>query len=196
MRHGTLLEGFPQFLDHEGQAAEVRIYEVGVIPGLLQTPGYAKALAESAVKRGTITSDQANERVTLIAERQATLVRTPPPLVFVVLDESCIRRPVGEPNVMDEQLARLLDFAELPNTVVQVAPFDMGTRRPFNLPITVLTAPDRSLMSYAESAQRGHLERDSAFVLPILTAYHQLQAEAPSQAESLAMIEQLRRGTL
>ncbi|MFF3374625.1 Scr1 family TA system antitoxin-like transcriptional regulator [Streptomyces sp. NPDC002680] len=147
------------------------------------------------MKRGAITSDQADERVALVAERQATLARTPPPMVFVVLDEGCIRRPMGEPAVMDAQLARLVRFAELPNTVLQVTPFDMGERRPFNLPVYNLTLPDRSLMSYAESAQRGHLERESMFVLPMLTAYHQLQAEALSQAASVAMIEQLRKGT-
>ncbi len=126
VRHAGLLEGFPQFVDHEAQAQEIRLYEVGIIPGLLQTPDYATVLAQSAVKRGAITDDQAEERVTLIAERQATLERTPSPLVFVVLDESCLRRPIGEPAVMDAQLARLIEFAELPNTVLQVAPFAMG----------------------------------------------------------------------
>ncbi|MFE5122829.1 Scr1 family TA system antitoxin-like transcriptional regulator [Streptomyces sp. NPDC056669] len=196
IRHGSLLEGFPEFVDYEGRAAEIRLYEVGVIPGLLQTPDYAAVLADSALKRGAITAEQAHERVTLVAERQAALVRTSPPHVFVVLDESCIRRPIGEPAVMAAQLARLAEFAELPNTVVQVAPFTMGARRPFNLPVTVLTMADRSLMSYAESSQRGHLERDGKFVLPVLTAYHQLQAEACSQAESVAMVNQLRKGTL
>lgn len=171
------------------------MYEVGVIPGLLQTPEYATVLAESAVKRGAITPDQANERVMLIAERQAALTRTPPPLILVVLDESCIRRPVGGSTVMDAQLASLVKFAELPNTVLQVAPYDMGEHRPFDLPLYILTLPDRQLVSYAESAQRGHLERESTFVLPMLTAYHQLQAEARSQASSVAMISQLRKGT-
>ncbi|MFD8512819.1 Scr1 family TA system antitoxin-like transcriptional regulator [Streptomyces antimycoticus] len=195
IRHGSLLEGFPEFVDYEGRAAEIRLYEVGVIPGLLQTPEYAAVLADSALKRGAITVEQADERVTLVAERQTALVRTRPPLVFVVLDESCLRRPIGEPAVMDAQLARLAEFAELPNTVLQVAPFTMGARRPFDLPVTILTMGDRSLMSYAESAQRGHLERDGKFVLPVLTAYHQLQAEACSQAESVAMVNQLRKGT-
>ncbi|MCF3145166.1 helix-turn-helix domain-containing protein [Streptomyces platensis] len=194
IRHGSLLEGFPEYVSHEGRAAEIRLYEVGVIPGLLQTPEYASVLAGSHVKRGAITPDQADERVSLIAERQAALTRTPPPMVFVMLDESCLRRPIGGPGVMDAQLARLIEFAELPNTVLQVAPFEMGERRPFNLPITVLTLSDRSLMSYAESAQRGHLERESTSVLPILTAYHQLQADAHSQAASVAMIHQLRKG--
>jgi transcriptional regulator with XRE-family HTH domain len=195
IRHGSLLEGFPEYVGHEGRAAEIRLYEVGVIPGLLQTPEYASVLAGSAVKRGAITPEQADERVSLIAERQAALVRTRPPLIFVVLDESCIRRPIGRSAVMDAQLARLVDFAELPNTVLHVAPFAMGERRPFDLPITVLTLSDRSLMSYAESAQRGHLERESTSVLPILTAYHQLQADARSQAASVAMINDLRKGT-
>jgi transcriptional regulator with XRE-family HTH domain len=195
VRNAGLLEGFPQFVDHEAQAVEIRLYEVGVVPGLLQTPEYAAVLARSAVKRGAITSDQADERVALVAERQATLVRTSPPMVFVVLDESCIRRPIGEPAVMGAQLARLVEFAELPNTVLQVAPFEMGARRPFSLPIYILTLPDRSLIAYAESAHRGHLDRERTFVLPLLTAYHQLQAEALSQAASVAMIEQLRKGT-
>ncbi|MFD7019599.1 helix-turn-helix domain-containing protein [Streptomyces sp. NPDC059928] len=195
IRHGALLEGFPEYVGHEGRAAEIRLYEVGVIPGLLQTPEYATVLAGSAVKRGAITQDQADERVSLVAERQAALVRASPPLVFVVLDESCIRRPIGEPSTMTAQLDRLLAFAELPNTVLQIAPFDLGERRPFDLPVTVLTLADRSLMSYAESSQRGHLERESTAVLPLLAAYHQLQAEACSQAASVATIRELRRGT-
>nr|QIC00924.1 helix-turn-helix domain-containing protein [Streptomyces actinomycinicus]QQZ01596.1 transcriptional regulator, XRE family [Streptomyces sp.] len=195
IRHGSLLVGFPEYVGHEGRAAEIRLYEVGVIPGLLQTPEYATALAEGAVKRGAITAEQAQERVAFVAERQAALVRTSPPLVFVVLDESCLRRPVGEPAIMNAQLEQLIEFAGRPNTVLQVAPFEMGTRRPFDLPLYILTMSDRSLMSYAESAQRGHFERDSTSVVPLLTAYHQLQAEAPSQAQSVAMIRQLRKGT-
>lgn len=194
IRHGALLEGFPEFVGYEGRAAEIRLYEVGVIPGQLQTPEYAAAIADSAVRRGASTPEQAAERVSLVAERQAAFLRTPPPLIFVVLDESCIRRPIGGPGVMDAQFDRLIEFAEQPNTVLQVAPFAMGDRRPFSLPIVVLTLPDRSLMSYAESSQRGHLERDTTAVVPTLTAYHQLQAEAPSQAASVAMIEQARKG--
>ncbi|GAA5612795.1 hypothetical protein Spla01_03961 [Streptomyces platensis] len=58
----------------------------------------------------------------------------------------------------------------------------------------MLTLSDRSLMSYAESAQRGYLERESTSVVPILTAYHQLQADAHSQAASVTLIRQLRKG--
>lgn len=194
LRQGSLLEGFPQFVEYEGRAAEIRLYEVGVVPGLLQTAEYAGVLAQYNVKRGEISAEQVEERVSLVAERQEALARTHPPLVHVVLDESCIRRPIGGPSVWKAQLERLMEFAELPNTMLLVAPFEMGARRPLNLPVTVLTMADRALMSYAESAHRGHLERESNLVLPVLTAYHQLQAEAPSQAEAVALIDRLRKG--
>ncbi|MFE8020697.1 helix-turn-helix transcriptional regulator [Streptomyces albidoflavus] len=195
VRHTALIEGFPQYIGYEERAMEVRLYEVGMIPGLLQTQEYASALGDSAVRRGVVTRDQADERVALIARRQACIARVPPPLIFVVLDESCLRRPIGDAALMDAQFNRLIEFAEMPNTVLQVAPFDIGVRRPMTLPVTLLTMPDRSVMSYAESANRGHLERDSDSVLPLLTDYHQLQAEALTRAASVAMISQLRKGT-
>ncbi|MFJ5105390.1 DUF5753 domain-containing protein, partial [Streptomyces sp. NPDC088554] len=193
IRHGSLLEGFPEYVGYEGRAVEIRLYNIGIIPGLLQTPRYARVLADSAVQRGAITPEQADERVSFLAERQSALIRTRPPMMIVVLDESCIRRSIGDAAAMEAQLAQLIEFARQPNTMLQIVPFDMS-HRPFHLPITVLTMPDRSLMSYAESAQRGHLERESTAVLPILTAYHQLQAESPSQAASVAMISQIRKG--
>ncbi|MDI3386085.1 helix-turn-helix transcriptional regulator [Streptomyces sp. B-S-A8] len=194
-RHTSLLEGFPEYVTHEARAAEIRLYEVGVIPGILQTPGYASALTARSVERGAITPEQGEERNSLPATRQAALDRDPLPLVFVVLDESCLRRPVGGPAVMDEQLASLTKFAAQPNTLLQVAPFDLGDRRPLSLPLYVLTMSNRSLISYAESAHRGQLEQETASVVPLLTAYHQLQAESLSQAESVAMINRLRKGT-
>ncbi|NSC21150.1 helix-turn-helix transcriptional regulator [Streptomyces albus subsp. chlorinus] len=195
VRNTGLLEGFPEYVVHEARATEIRLFELGIVPGLLQTPEYAAAITSGAVRRGAITEQQAEERLSLIAKRQASLQRTPPPLVYAVLDESCIRRVVGGPRVMAAQLDRLAAFAELPSTVFQVAPYDLGERRAFDLPVYILTMPDRSLMSYAESAQQGRLERDTKFVQPLLTAYHQLQAEAASQAVSVAAINQLRKGT-
>ncbi|MFD4833995.1 helix-turn-helix transcriptional regulator [Streptomyces uncialis] len=195
VRQTALLEGFPEYVGHEARAVEIRIYEVGVIPGLLQTPEYASAIEDQEVIRGAATPDQANERVALVAQRQAAILRTPPPLVLVVLDESCLRRPVGGPAVMGPQLDRLVEFAELPNTAVQVAEFTLAERRPYTLPITVLTLPDRSLMSYAQSSHRGHLERDGESVVPMLTAYHQLQVRALAHDASVSMIENIRKGT-
>ncbi|MFD7531710.1 helix-turn-helix domain-containing protein [Streptomyces sp. NPDC059849] len=195
IRHGSLLEGFPQYVGHEGRAVEIRLYNIGIIPGLLQTPEYARVLADSALRRGAIVPEQAAERVSFLAERQAALVRPRPPTMMVVMDESCIRRRIGGGEIMAAQLDRLLEFAELPNTVLQIAPYDMGERRTFDLPMNLLTLSDLSVIAYAESQMRGHLERDTTLVLPLLAAYHQLQAESLSQAASVAMIREARKGT-
>ncbi|MFI5701995.1 helix-turn-helix transcriptional regulator [Streptomyces sp. SID1034] len=194
-RHSAVLEGFPEYVSQEAQAVEIRVFELGIIHGLLQTPEYAAAITMGAVRRGAITDQQAEERLSLLARRQATLERAAAPLIYAVLDESCLRRPVGGRKVMEAQFDRLVAFAELPTTVLQVAPYELGERRAFDLPIHLLTMPDRSALAYAESAQQGRLERDFRFVQPMLTAYHQLQAEAASQAESVTMIEKLRKGT-
>ncbi|MGP9020242.1 helix-turn-helix domain-containing protein [Streptomyces sp. BR1] len=194
MRQGSLLEGFPEYVKYEARAVELRLYNIGIVPGLLQTPEYARVLADSAVRRGAITPEQAADRVSFLAERQAALMRPRPPMVFVAMDESCIRRTVGGVAVMDAQLARLVEFAELPNTLLQLVPYDIGERRTFDLPVNLLTLPDRSVICYAESQAQGNLDRESASVEPMLTAYHQLQAESLSQAASVAMIEQVRKG--
>ncbi|MFE6710371.1 Scr1 family TA system antitoxin-like transcriptional regulator [Streptomyces sp. NPDC057695] len=194
MRQGSLLEGFPEYVEHEGRAVELRLFDIGIVPGLVQTPEYARCLADSGVRRGGLTPDQADELVAFLAERQAALVRPRLPMLLVVMDESCIRRQVGGPGVMSAQLDRLLEVAELPNTVLQVAPFEMGERRSLALPTNLLTMPDMTVVAYAESQMRGYLERDSAAVFPLLTSYHQLQAEALSQAASVAMIKEARKG--
>ncbi|MFE4667370.1 Scr1 family TA system antitoxin-like transcriptional regulator [Streptomyces sp. NPDC056716] len=196
IKHGSLLEGFPEYLGYECRAVEIRLYDIGIIPGLLQTPKYTQVLADSAIRRGAITPEQAAERVSSLVERQEALVRPRPPMLFVVMDESCIRRPVGGSKVMNEQLDRLVELAALPNTVIQVAPYDLGERRSINLPVYLLTMRERSVLCYVESQTRGYLDHEITSVLPVLTAYHQLQAEALSQAASVAMIEQLRKGTL
>ncbi|WP_326701677.1 helix-turn-helix transcriptional regulator [Streptomyces sp. NBC_01754] len=195
IKHGSLLEGFPEYVGYEGRAVEIRLFEIGLIPGLLQTPEYARALADGDVQRGSITPEQAAERVSFLAERQEALVRPRPPIVLVVMDESCLHHAVGGPEVMDAQLQRLVEAASLPNWILQVSPFAIGARRAFNLPVNLLTLADRSVVAYAESQAQGHVERESTFVVPMLTAYHQLQGESLSQTASVDMISQFRKGT-
>ncbi|GLF99327.1 helix-turn-helix domain-containing protein [Streptomyces yaizuensis] len=195
IKNGSLIEGFPEYIGLEGRAAEIRLFDTGLIPGPLQTHAYAASLEAANVRRGSITGEQAAERVEFVIDRQAALVRAVPPLMIVVLDESCIRRPIGGPGVMKEQLGRLIEFAQQPNTSLQVAPFTMGELRPFNRLVNLLTLADRSMVAYVESQTQGYLERGITSVLPLMRAYHQLQTEAPSQAESVAMISQIRKGT-
>ncbi|MFE7136978.1 DUF5753 domain-containing protein [Streptomyces sp. NPDC057644] len=195
IKHGVLLQGFPEYVALEGRAAEIRLFEVGVIPGLLQTREYAQALDNAAVARGVITPEQAEQRMALLIERQGALLRTGPPTLIAVLDESCIRRPVGGPAVMEAQLQHLIDFAAQAHTMLQIAPYSIGEHRPFNRAVNLLTLQDRSVVSYVESETQGHLDRELSSVIPVVRAYHQLQAVSLSQAETVDMIHEHRKGT-
>lgn len=195
IKHGVLLQGFPEYVALEGRAAEIRLFEVGVIPGLLQTREYAEALARGAVGRGVMAAEQADHRVSLLMERQGALSRAVPPMLIAVLDESCIRRPIGSPAVMDAQLQHLADFATQSHTMLQIAPFSLGEQRPFDRLVNLLTLQDRSVVSYVESESQGHLDRELSSVIPMVRAYHQLQAVSLSQTDTVGMIHQHRKGT-
>jgi hypothetical protein len=183
---------FSEYLDVEEEATVIRTFEIGVISGLLATTEYAAAVEHAAVTYGMRSIDDAARRVARVAVRQSALFDGErPPQVFVALDESCLRQRVGEPAVMEQQLERLIEIASLPTVWLQIAPFAMGAARSFDFPISILTMPDRSLVSYSESALRGDLEQDDARVLPFLRSYHHLQAASLSPRDSVKLINRV-----
>ncbi|MFI8461144.1 helix-turn-helix transcriptional regulator [Kitasatospora sp. NPDC085464] len=189
-----LAEGFAEFSKHEAQATEIRLFEIGAVPGLFQTRSYAEAELAGAVDLGEVTTDQAEERLEFRMARQKFLERTPPPLVFVALDESALRWQLGGPAVMVEQLRRLEDLADgLPNMLIQVVPFTMGVHRSFRSAVTLLTVGDNTQLGYTETLHRGFLERDRATVVTWRRRYDRLQVDAPTRADSLAMIRSIRK---
>ncbi|MEV7774544.1 helix-turn-helix transcriptional regulator [Kitasatospora sp. NPDC086791] len=192
-KHSALLEGFPEYAANETRASEIRIFELGVIPGLLQTKSYAAALARADVRRKDITPKQAEERLTFLLARQEALVRRDPPLIHAVLDESCLRRVIGGPEVMREQLGQLEQFYEQGRVVLQVAPFSMGEHRPFALPMRLLTLPDGSLFGYSESEGRGHVERDDDRLREWRRRYDRLQVGALAESATLELILHARK---
>ncbi|EFL02228.1 MULTISPECIES: helix-turn-helix transcriptional regulator [unclassified Streptomyces] len=196
LRNGALLEGFAAYVKEEERAVEIRLFEIGLVPGLLQTPAYARALAEADVWRGLITEGQAEHRLTYLAKRQASLQRLRPPMMLVIMDESCLRHRVGSEGVMQEQFEALAAFAARPNAVLQVAPHALGQARPFNLPVYLLTMADGSQVGYAESQIQGQMEREPSRLLGIRAAYHHLMAEALSPSATVALITQARKGKL
>lgn len=122
------------------------------------------------------------------AERE---VEPPPALVGVFLRRRAGRGLPGVPYFDEKRFARHADLNRQ-----QRKPFEIGERRALYLPVNILTMSDRSVMCYAESQGQGHLDRESTSVVPMLIAYQQLQAEALPQADSVAMIQKLRKGTL
>nr|BFD95842.1 helix-turn-helix transcriptional regulator [Kitasatospora sp. Xyl93] len=193
-KHTALVPGFPEYANFENRAEEVRLFSIDIVSGLLQTPAYASAWEAANVRRGTATPEQAEERVNFLMTRQQLLTRVPAPLVHAVLDESCLRRPVGGTAVMIEQLLHLEQLATMPNVLIQVAPYSLGEDRPFSSHVTLLTMPDRKLLGYGETEVRGYLDRDINTVLPLSRGYDRLQIEALNQAASMGMVRAVRKG--
>ncbi|MET8979902.1 helix-turn-helix transcriptional regulator [Streptomyces sp. NPDC004539] len=123
--HDVLPGWFSMHVSLEGAAALIRQYEPHFVPGLLQTEGYARGvLASGAI--GQTRPEDVDRLVALRMARQELLTRPDAPRMWVVMDETVLRRTVGGPEVMREQIDRLLDAAKLPNVVLQIAPFANG----------------------------------------------------------------------
>jgi transcriptional regulator with XRE-family HTH domain len=122
--HAELPEEYAAYISFEAEARAVRNYESLFIPGLLQTEDYARAVISGTLPLATST--EVEQRVRARIERQARLNAEPPLGLWAIVDEAAIRRLVGGPAVMREQLSGLLEAAKQPNITLQVIPFDVG----------------------------------------------------------------------
>jgi transcriptional regulator with XRE-family HTH domain len=123
--HDILPGWFSMYVSLEGAASLIRSYEPHFVPGLLQTEDYARGVMLSGAIGQTRPAD-IERYVALRMERQALLTREDAPRLWVVMDETALRRPVGGPEVMRAQLDRLLEATEMPHVTLQVAPFAAG----------------------------------------------------------------------
>lgn len=155
--HDVLPEWFSLYVSLEGAAGLIRSYEPHFVPGLLQTEDYARAVMEA----GTIgqTGPETIERhVSLRMARQSLLERDSPPHLWVIMDETVLRRPVSmRGEVMREQLDKLLEFGERDRITLQVAEFESGphpgTYAPFSLfRFTEPELPDMVFTEYLTGA--------------------------------------------
>ncbi|MEU6143748.1 helix-turn-helix transcriptional regulator [Streptomyces sp. NPDC047081] len=135
--HDVLPDWFSLYVSLEGAARLVRSYEPHFVPGLLQTEAYARAVMEAGTI-GQTGPDLIERHVSLRMARQSLLERPDPPHLWVIMDETVLKRPVSiRGEVMREQLDKLLDFAERDRVTLQVAEFKdgphPGTYAPFTL---------------------------------------------------------------
>jgi transcriptional regulator with XRE-family HTH domain len=133
---------FATYIGLESAASEIRIYEVTLIPGLLQTEDYARAV----IAAGAVDGDPAavERNVAFRMARQPALTSEDPPQLWAVLDEAALRRQVGGNGVMRLQLEHLLDLGRLPNVAIQVLPFDAGAHPAMGRPFVILAFPERA----------------------------------------------------
>ncbi|KOU40798.1 helix-turn-helix domain-containing protein [Streptomyces sp. NPDC060334] len=136
---GLLPQEYRDFISLEAGARAARTVELSVVPGLLQTPGYARAVTRAAL--GGLPEPKVDALVDVRLARQSVLRADPPLQLSAVLDEAVLRRQIGGPGVMEEQLRHLVEVALLPQVRLQVLPFSVGGHLGLTGPFVIFSFP-------------------------------------------------------
>lgn len=174
----------------EAEAVRVRTYEQQLVPGLLQTEGYARATMRTLPGRG---EEEISNRVRVRMKRQSLLDQEESFNLWVVLDEAALSRPVGGDDVMREQLRRLLQAAKRPNVRLQVLPFEIGAHAGMDGTFAILDfrePGDRSVV-FAENATGGLFIDKREELERYQNLFEQVQTAALGPEQSADRIQEL-----
>ncbi|MEU1460885.1 helix-turn-helix transcriptional regulator [Streptomyces sp. NPDC005727] len=185
---GVLPPTYRDFISLESQASGMRTLETTVVPGLLQTPEYARAVTRAAVEG--VDEERLDALVEVRLARQDVLRSEPPLELTAVLDEAVLRREVGGPEVMARQLERLMEAARLPQVRLQVLPFAAGAHVGLTGPFVIFSFPrtsDLDVVVLDQLTSSLYLERKED-LMAYAEAFDTLQFHALSPEESLDYI--------
>jgi len=180
-------EHFAEAAEAEASATEIRQYSTMLIPGLLQTPEYARAVFRAY--QPTATDDVIEELVTARIERTQLLDAPTAPLLWAIVDEAALRRASGGPAVMAAALHRIAGLMRRNRVIVQVLPFDAGAHPAMQGSIKLMDFEDAPPLVYFEGVGTGRLEDDPSTVRHHRLTDELLAACALSPEKSLALIE-------
>ncbi|WP_327660718.1 MULTISPECIES: helix-turn-helix domain-containing protein [unclassified Streptomyces] len=149
--HDVLPDWFSLYVSLEGAASMIRAYEPHFMPGLLQTEAYARAVFDAGTV-GRSRPEEVDRHIDLRMARQSLLDREDSPHLWVVMDETVLRRPPGGREVLRGQLDRLIEMTRRPNVTLQIAEFASGPHPGTFGPFTLFRFPVRELpdMVYSE----------------------------------------------
>ncbi|GHH31086.1 helix-turn-helix domain-containing protein [Streptomyces rubradiris] len=185
---GVLPPTYRDFISLESQASAMRTLETTVVPGLLQTAEYARAVTRAAVK--DLDEDRLDTLVEVRLARQDVLRSDPPLTLSAVLDEAVLRREVGGPGVMARQRRRLMEAARLPQVRLQVLPFTAGAHIGLTGPFVIFSFPstsDLDVVVLDQLTSSLYLERKED-LMAYSEAFNTLQFHALSPEDSLDYI--------
>lgn len=187
----TTREAYPPwfrgYVDLEAKATRIRLFNPHLVPGLVQTEAYARAVL------ATGRPPRLETAVALRLSRQHILDRNEPPQVWVTLDEGALRRTAGDSEVMREQLERLLTMAATPPHVVQIVPAGRGVYHAGTSPYGVLTFADQPDVVHVDGFPTGYVTGEEAHVAEARSAYDLLTATALDPDESAIAIESIMK---
>lgn len=169
----------------EAAARIIRIYQLALIPGLLQTADYARAIFEG---EPGATSGEAEKALKARLQRQAILSQTCPPSLSVILDESVLLRHIGGPEVMAEQLRHLLDMMARPYVTVRVVPLSARSTAGLVGPF-VLASDDDTSAVFLENAETGEVIHQAEMVHKLNQRWELLSGLAQPTYETMKIIQ-------
>lgn len=190
MSREVLLPWFREWVRIEQEATVLRTYQPLVLPGLLQTEEYARALLRGSHR---FTEDGIEQQVTARMDRQVVLHRTDPPQLVVVLDETVLCRAVGGPAVMRNQLQHLVETSASHCVHLHVVPAAAGAYPGLSGPFVIATLPDHDELAYLDNQLLGHIVHSVPDVLSLVRTWESVRAEALPQRQSIELIEEAAR---
>ncbi|MFE2941796.1 helix-turn-helix domain-containing protein [Streptomyces sp. NPDC059255] len=189
-RQAGLASWFRQWARLEAQAMTLWTYECRVVPGLLQTERYTRAVTESVppVK----DEEQVTKQVTARLERQQLFERKPPIAFSFIIEQALVERGTGGPDVTRELLDSLLERSSRFNIELQIMPRHQPDHAGFDGPLMLLESPDNKWFGYAEGQRGGMLISDLKEVSIMLQRYAKLRSQALTSEDSRSLLKRLR----
>ncbi|WLQ32453.1 helix-turn-helix transcriptional regulator [Streptomyces castrisilvae] len=190
---GLIPPQYRDFISLESQARTARTLETSVVPGLLQTADYARAVTRASLDG--LPTGQVDSLVEVRLTRQGVLRSDPPLRLSAVLDEAVLRREVGGRRVMREQLRHLARVSQLPHVRLQILPFSVGGYVSLTSPFVIFsfpTASDLDVVVLDHLTSSLYLERKEDLAA-YSSAFRTLQTHALSPEHSLDLIAAIDR---
>ncbi|MEV5765710.1 helix-turn-helix transcriptional regulator [Micromonospora sp. NPDC052213] len=185
----TVVPWFRDWAGIEQEASALRWFEPLYVPGLLQTETYARAILVGA---GLFAADEIERQVATRLDRQAVLTRDRPPLLSVVIDEYVLRRRIGGPEVMREQLRHLVKLGgALPRVRIQVVPLSAGAYAGLDGPFVIGTSPAGDDVVYLDGQRHGQVIDRAEYVRQMVEVWESIRGEALSQQQSLELMAEV-----
>jgi transcriptional regulator with XRE-family HTH domain len=182
---------FQDWVASEGEAKKLRWFEPLLVPGLLQTEDYARAVFQA---RFGMTTEEIDERVAARLKRQEVLARDQPPALWVIVDEWILRRPLGGRCVMREQANHLIAAAQRPHVSVQVISSAVGAHRGLSTgAFAIADFEDAEAVGYQETACQGQFLDRREDVQTLTDCWDTLVREALPWAASQALLEEVAK---
>jgi hypothetical protein len=184
--HGKLPSNWKDLIGFEAEATALYNYEPVLIPGLAQTPDYARAILQ-----GTHDGLSAAELDTLVASRMGRQVVLARAQVHLLIDEGALRRHLGDPATMRAQLQHLTALTCRANIHIQVVPFDAGAHPGLEGPFVRLEFADQPSLVYVESRSTSTFLEEERYLVAATLAWQKLRALALSAGASADLMAKL-----